>query len=174
VDLATVAGEAAEEYEALAASRGISITRRLAPGPVVAGDPQAIRRAIDNLLSNAVRLAPGDTDLVLAVGSRSGWAWIAVRDQGPGIAASDTARIFDRFYRPEGRPTPERTGERRAGLGLAIVRQIVESHAGAVTVHSTLRVGSTFVLWFPDRAHTDATRRSATPPPTDPLGPLPT
>lgn len=171
VDLATVAGEAAEEYAALAASRGLRVTRRLAPGPVVAGDPQAIRRAVDNLLSNAVRLAPGDTDLVLAVGSRSGWAWIAIRDEGPGIAAADTGRIFDRFYRPEGRPTaPERTGERRAGLGLAIVRQIVESHAGTVSVHSTLRVGSTFVLWFPDRAHTDAARRTATPPPEDPLG----
>ncbi|MET9311983.1 HAMP domain-containing sensor histidine kinase [Kribbella sp. NPDC003505] len=174
VELATIAGEAAEEYELLAADRELRVVRRLAPGPVAAGDASALRRAVDNLLSNAVRLARGGSELVLAVGSRNGWAWIAVRDEGPGIAADDADRVFDRFYRAGQQQSPATvpsTGQRRAGLGLAIVRQIAESHGGTVTLHSELGVGSTFVIWLPERSLTNTTRRSPTPPADDPLGP---
>jgi signal transduction histidine kinase len=174
VDLAAIAGEAAEEYELLAADRELQVVRRLAPGPTAAGDASALRRAGDNLLSNAVRLARGGSELVLAVGSRNGWAWIAVRDDGPGIAADDADRVFDRFFRAGQRQTPATvpsSGQRRAGLGLAIVRQIAESHGGTVALHSELGIGSTFVIWLPERSLTNTTRRSPTPPDEDPLGP---
>jgi signal transduction histidine kinase len=174
VDLAAIAGEAAEEYELLAADRELHVVRRLSPGPIAAGDASALRRAVDNLLSNAVRLARGGSELVLAVGSRNGWAWIAVRDEGPGIAAEDADRVFDRFYRSGQRQPPATvpsTGQRRAGLGLAIVRQIAESHGGTVALHSEVGVGSTFVIWLPERSLTNATRRAPTPPTEDPLGP---
>ncbi|MFD3400871.1 sensor histidine kinase [Kribbella sp. NPDC058693] len=174
VDLAAIAGEAAEEYELLAADRELHVVRRLAPGPTAAGDASALRRAVDNLLSNAVRLARGGSELVLAVGSRSGWAWIAVRDEGPGIAADDADRVFDRFFRAGQRQSPATvpsSGQRRAGLGLAIVRQIAESHGGTVALHSELGIGSTFVLWLPERSLADTTRRTPTPPDEDPLGP---
>jgi signal transduction histidine kinase len=172
VDLAAIAGEAAEEYKLLAEDRELRLVRRLAPGPTAAGDAQALRRAVDNLLSNAVRLARGGSELVLAVGSRGGWAWIAVRDEGPGIAERDADRVFDRFFRSGQRqPLVASTGERRTGLGLAIVRQIVESHGGTVALHSELGVGSTFVLWLPERSLTDTDRRLPAPPPEDPLGP---
>ncbi|RZT11751.1 signal transduction histidine kinase [Kribbella sp. VKM Ac-2569] len=174
VDLATIAGEAAEEYELLAADRELHVVRRLSPGPIAAGDASALRRAVDNLLSNAVRLARGGSELVLAVGSRNGWAWIAVRDEGPGIAADDADRVFDRFYRAGQQQPPATvasTGQRRAGLGLAIVRQIAESHGGTVTLHSELGIGTTFVIWLPERSLTSTTRRAPTPPDEDPLGP---
>ena len=178
VDLATIAGEAAEEYELLAADRELHVVRRLSPGPIAAGDASALRRAVDNLLSNAVRLARGGSELVLAVGSRNGWAWIAVRDEGPGIAPDDADRVFDRFYRAGQQqppatvpPATPSTGQRRAGLGLAIVRQIAESHGGTVTLHSELGIGTTFVIWLPERSLTNTTRRSPTPPTEDPLGP---
>ncbi|MEU4608470.1 HAMP domain-containing sensor histidine kinase [Kribbella sp. NPDC023972] len=174
VDLAAIAGEAAEEYELLAADRELHVVRRLSPGPIAAGDASALRRAVDNLLSNAVRLARGGSELVLAVGSRSGWAWIAVRDEGPGIAAEDADRVFDRFFRSGQRQPPATvpsTGQRRAGLGLAIVRQIAESHGGTVALHSEVGIGSTFVLWLPERSLTNTTRRTPTPPEEDPLGP---
>lgn len=174
VDLAAIAGEAAEEYALLAADRELRLVRRLAPGPIAAGDAQALRRAVDNLLSNAVRLARGGSELVLAVGSRNGWAWIAVRDEGPGIADEDADRVFDRFFRLGQRQPPATvasTGQRRAGLGLAIVRQIVESHGGSVALHSEVGVGSTFILWLPERSLTQPTRRSPAPPTEDPLGP---
>ena len=176
VDLAAIAGEAAEEYALLAADRELHLVRRLSPGPTAAGDASALRRAVDNLLSNAVRLARGGSELVLAVGSRNGWAWIAVRDEGPGIAEEDADRVFDRFFRSGARQSPATvpsTGQRRAGLGLAIVRQIVESHGGTVALHSELGVGSTFILWLPERSLTSTTRRTPTPPTEDPLGPRP-
>ncbi|TDD18816.1 HAMP domain-containing histidine kinase, partial [Kribbella turkmenica] len=160
VDLAAIAGEAAEEYELLAADRELHVVRRLSPGPIAAGDASALRRAVDNLLSNAVRLARGGSELVLAVGSRNGWAWIAVRDEGPGISPDDTDRVFDRFFRSGQRQSPATvpsTGQRRTGLGLAIVRQIAESHGGTVALHSQLGVGSTFVLWLPERSLTNTT-----------------
>jgi signal transduction histidine kinase len=147
VDLAAIAGEAAEEYELLAADRELHVVRRL---------------------------ARGGSELVLAVGSRNGWAWIAVRDEGPGIAADDADRVFDRFFRAGHRQHPATvpsSGERRAGLGLAIVRQIAESHGGTVALHSELGVGSTFVLWLPERSLTNTTHRAPTPPEEDPLGP---
>ncbi|TCO33653.1 signal transduction histidine kinase [Kribbella steppae] len=174
VDLAAIAGEAAEEYQLLAADRELHVVRRLSPGPTAAGDASALRRAVDNLLSNAVRLARGGSELVLAVGSRNGWAWIAVRDEGPGIAAEDADRVFDRFFRSGQRQSPATvpsTGQRRAGLGLAIVRQIAESHGGTVALHSEVGVGSTFVLWLPERSLTNTTRRAPAPPDEDPLGP---
>ncbi|MFG1814698.1 sensor histidine kinase [Kribbella sp. NPDC049174] len=174
VDLAAIAGEAAEEYQLLAADRELHVVRRLSPGPTAAGDASALRRAVDNLLSNAVRLARGGSELVLAVGSRNGWAWIAVRDEGPGIAAEDADRVFDRFFRSGQRQSPSTvpsTGQRRAGLGLAIVRQIAESHGGTVALHSELGIGSTFVLWLPERSLTNTTRRTPIPPDDDPLGP---
>jgi signal transduction histidine kinase len=173
VDLAEIGTEAADEYALLAAERELSLNRQLNAGPVVASDPHALRRAVDNLLSNAVRLAPHGSEITVAVGGQDGWAWIAVRDQGPGIPADDQELIFDRFFTAARQLTDSLTrpgGARRefgqAGLGLAIVRQIVESHDGLVSVHSTVDVGSTFVLWLPDHS---AEERSARPPANNPL-----
>ncbi|MBZ9645281.1 cell wall metabolism sensor histidine kinase WalK [Streptomyces sp. PSKA30] len=146
VDLAATAGEACEEFAPLAAERGLVLHRRLAPGVTVIGDHDALRRAVGNLLSNAVRLAPPGTRITVAAGSSEGWRWTAVQDQGPGILDDDQARVFDRFWRAKGNGNGR---DRHAGLGLAIVRQIVESHGGQVRLFSRVGKGSTFVLWFP-------------------------
>ncbi|MGP4088953.1 sensor histidine kinase [Streptomyces sp. KR55] len=146
VDLAATAGEACEEFAPLAAERGLVLHRRLAPGLTVIGDHDALRRAVGNLLSNAVRLAPPGTRITVAAGSSDGWRWTAVQDQGPGILDDDQARVFDRFWRAKANGNGR---DRHAGLGLAIVRQIVESHGGQVRLFSRVGKGSTFVLWFP-------------------------
>ncbi|MFJ4684296.1 sensor histidine kinase [Streptomyces sp. NPDC088789] len=146
VDLAAVAHEAAEEFAPLAAERRLTVQRRLAPGSTVIGDHDALRRAVGNLLSNAVRLAPPGTRITVAAGRAEGWAWTAVRDEGPGILDDDQARVFDRFWRARHHAG---TRDRHAGLGLAIVRQIVESHGGQIRLFSKVGEGSTFVLWLP-------------------------
>lgn len=119
---------------------------RLVPGLTVIGDHDALRRAVGNLLSNAVRLSSPGTRITVAAGRSGSWLWTAVRDEGPGILDDDQARVFDRFWRA-------RAGgggrDRHAGLGLAIVRQIVESHGGQIRLFSRVGEGSTFVLWFP-------------------------
>ncbi|MCX4975967.1 cell wall metabolism sensor histidine kinase WalK [Streptomyces sp. NBC_00620] len=146
VDLAAAATEACEEFASLAAERGLVLRRRLTTGLTVIGDHDALRRAVGNLLSNAVRLAPPGTRITVSAGRAESWLWISVRDEGPGILDDDQARVFDRFWRAKGN-----TGgrDRHAGLGLAIVRQIVESHAGQIRLFSRVGEGSTFVLWFP-------------------------
>jgi signal transduction histidine kinase len=157
VDLGLVAREAGEEFAALAAGRGLDLRYDLTGGLVVIGDHDGLRRAVGNLLSNAVRLSPAGGVVTVAAGRAGGWLWVAVADQGPGIPAADQARVFDRFWRGgsgSGR-------ERRTGLGLAIVRQIVESHGGQAALHSALGQGSTFVLWLP------APDRSGDAPPPD-------
>lgn len=156
VRLDLVLGEAMEDLTIPAVGRGLRLERPPTPGPTVIGDHDALRRAVGNLLSNAVRLAPPGSTITLESGRTGGWTWITVTDEGPGIGDDDRAQVFDRFWRGTTDPNggPERNGqtgprERRAGLGLAIVRQIVESHRGRVAVHSELGAGSTFVLWIP-------------------------
>ncbi|TDB93407.1 HAMP domain-containing histidine kinase [Actinomadura sp. 7K534] len=169
VDLGAVAGEAAEEFGALAAAREVGIERRLPPGLALIGDHDALRRAVSNLLSNAVRLAPAGTAITVAAGRAGGWQWIAVRDAGPGIRADDQDRVFDRFWRGS---ESRRSRDRRTGLGLAIVRSIVEAHNGHVRLFSAPDAGSTFVLWFPPPSSGErATGRGAagSPPGHDPL-----
>jgi signal transduction histidine kinase len=166
VDLADVADEAAEEFESPAAQRGLIIDRLLGDGLILVGDHDALRRAVSNLLSNAVRLAPVGTAVVVGAGRRDGWLWVAVKDSGPGIRHDDQARVFDRFWRgPNGEQAGVRPRDRRTGLGLAIVRQIIEAHGGQVRLLSAAGVGSTFVLWLP----TTETGPDAPAPDTDPL-----
>ncbi|MGN9837874.1 HAMP domain-containing sensor histidine kinase [Nonomuraea sp. H19] len=146
LDLAWVAGEACEEYAAPAAGRDVTITRDLGRGLETTGDSDALRRAVANLLSNAVRLSPPGGTIKVAAGRSEGWLWVAVRDDGPGLGEAEQERVFDRFWRGEASRR-----DRHTGLGLAIVRQIVESHGGRVAVFSRLGEGATFVLWLPPR-----------------------
>jgi signal transduction histidine kinase len=163
VDLLRFVSDVVDEHRLLADERPLRVTTRLSPGPVVYADPESLARALANLLSNAIRLAPKDSELTVASGSQGGWAWVAVRDQGPGIAEDDQQRVFDRFRRADN------GGRRGSGLGLAIARQIVESHEGKLTLFSTLGVGSIFVMWLPDRAIADRPERSVQPPQECPL-----
>jgi signal transduction histidine kinase len=168
VDIAHVADEAADAFALLADSDGLRVERRLTPGLEVIGDAEALRRAVDNLLSNAVRVSPPGEGIVLAGGRLGGWAWLAVRDRGPGIAPEHQERVFDRFWRG-----PDATGgrDRGTGLGLAIVRQVVESHGGTVAIHSAPGAGATFVLWLPLRDGTP--ERTPRPPALNPLAAAP-
>ncbi|RSM59392.1 sensor histidine kinase [Actinoplanes sp. ATCC 53533] len=159
VELASIAREAGEEW--FITDRNLRLRYELTEDLHLIGDADGLRRAVGNLLSNAVRLAPGSSTVTVATGRTGSWLWIAVADQGPGISAADLPRVFDRFWRGAASAGPERSRERRTGLGLAIVRQIVESHDGHVTAFSELGKGSTFVLWLPA-----AGRADAEPPPT--------
>jgi signal transduction histidine kinase len=149
VDLGAAVAEASDDFVVPAAARRIVLDRAIAPGVVVIGDRDALKRAVANLLENAVRLAPMGSRIRLATGSEGGRAWIAVADEGPGIAPEDQPYVFDRFWRAD-------KGRSRAdggtGLGLAIVRQIAESHGGQIRLQSKPGVGSSFVIWLPAAA----------------------
>jgi signal transduction histidine kinase len=168
VDLQTFVNDVVDEHRLLAQERPLHITSRISAGPVVYADAESLARALANLLSNAIRLAPAGSTLTIASGSVGGWAWIAVQDEGPGIAEEEQQGVFDRFRRAANGDNGSRV-RRGSGLGLAIARQIVESHEGRLTLFSDLGVGSTFVIWLPDRAIADRPERSAKPPEDSPL-----
>ncbi len=145
LDLAEIATEVGDELDALAALRGLSIERRFAPGLRVAGNREALKRAVANLLDNAVRLAPESSRIELAGRQANGWVFITVTDEGPGIDPEDQPHVFDRFWHGD----HSRPG---SGLGLAVVKQVADSHGGRVSVRPSPAGGSTFELAVPAAA----------------------
>ena len=147
VDLAAVVSHVAEEFEIPAAADGVSLASATETEILVEGDPVALRRALANLLANAIRLAPEDSTISIRAGEIEDWVWMGVQDQGPGLSVSDQQRAFRRFWRGDNTGQLKRDG--RSGLGLAIVKQIAETHGGTVRVESELGEGATFVIWLP-------------------------
>jgi signal transduction histidine kinase len=170
VDLGAAVAEASDDFVVPAAARNIVLDRAIAPGVVVTGDRDALKRAVANLLENAVRLAPPGSRIRLATGSEDDQAWIAVADEGPGIAPEDQPHVFDRFWRADKARSRADGG---TGLGLAIVRQIAESHGGQVRLQSKVGVGSSFVIWLPVAAGS-AGEPAPVPPATPALTPVAT
>ena len=147
LDAGLLVREAADEFQAPAEARGLHLTSTASPGLLTIGDRDALRQALANLLANATRLAPEGSTITVRAGREGPWVWMAVDDQGPGIDPADQDAVFQRFWR--GRADEAEAGERRSGLGLAIVRQVVEAHGGEVKLVSAPGVGSTFALWLP-------------------------
>jgi signal transduction histidine kinase len=173
VDLGAAVADASDELFLSAKRRDITLDRTIVPGVVVSGDYDALKRAVSNLLENAVRYAPPGSRVRLAVGSERSRAWVSVSDEGPGLAPEDQRRVFDRFWRADkGRSR----AEGGTGLGLAIVRQIANSHGGEVQLQSKVGVGSTFTIWLPVAAVDGASRprtRIGRPIPTELERPTP-
>jgi len=106
-------------------------------------DRVRLEQVVDNLLSNAIKYGRG-RPIVISAGTSAGRAWFRVRDQGHGISAEDQTRIFNRFERAA---PPHNFGG--LGLGLWVVRQVVEAHGGTVRVSSALDAGATFEVELP-------------------------
>ncbi len=149
VDVGGIIGEAVQEFAASASAAGVRLESFAPEGLFVDGDRLALRQALANLIANAIRVSSVDTVVRVTAGLEDPWVWIAVSDQGPGIAAEDRERVFQRFWR--GEPSQER-GEVRSGLGLTIVRQVAEAHGGEVKLVSEPGKGSAFAIWLPPAA----------------------
>ena len=111
-------------------------------------DATLIRQAIANLVDNALKYTPADGHVTIHAEQQEEFQIIQVKDNGMGIAPTDQARLFEKFYRARGRETLSIKG---SGLGLAIAKSIVQQHGGRVAVESKLGEGSTFTIWFPIR-----------------------
>ena len=146
IDVAPIVVETAAEFRVSAEAQNVRIDYVTTPGLWVHGDATQFRQALANLVGNALRHAPAGTSIRVAAGLQDNWVWMAVEDRGPGISPEDHERVWQRFWRGDKRRARE---EGRSGLGLSIVKSIVERHGGRVQLLSELGKGATFILWFP-------------------------
>jgi PAS domain S-box-containing protein len=138
----------------IADQRGVKIVRRFSGElPPVLVDADLLARALTNLVANAIKYSPPKTEVTVAVRSESEMVYVEVADCGCGIPHEHMGRIFEKFYRV---PRVEDAETPGTGLGLAMVREIMEAHGGAVTVKSAPGTGSTFTLRLPSTPASDS------------------
>jgi signal transduction histidine kinase len=147
VDIAVLVQEVAEANRPLAARKDQTIAVVAPPDHAAVCDSDRIREAIDNLVSNAIKYSPIGGTIDLLVAQDDGGIVVQVRDQGAGLSPEDISRLFGRFQRLSAKPT---AGETSTGLGLSIVKRIVDLHGGRVTVQSAGQgKGATFKMTLP-------------------------
>lgn len=117
----------------------------------VIGDPDRLVQCIGNLIGNAAKYSPDQAPIALEVSTTPQHVSITVRDQGQGIPSDQQERIFERFIRAEGVALPQ--GQSSSGLGLSIVKMLIEAMGGSVSVRSKVGQGSAFSLQLPLADH---------------------
>ncbi len=142
-----VVAQACSWVEATAVAHGLELHYETEqPGYLVQGDTDALLSVFGNLLSNAIRYTPAGGQVTVRWGADAAWVWVEVCDTGIGLGTEAKAHIFEKFYRA---PEARRVEPQGLGLGLALVHQIVEAHAGRIEVESTEGQGSTFRVFLP-------------------------
>jgi signal transduction histidine kinase len=147
VDLAAVLGEIVMANRPLAEKKNQTIRFVAPPHQIWTCDPDRLREAVDNLVSNAVKYSRIGGSMELSMAVDDDGARISVKDDGPGLSREDMSRLFGRFQRLSAKPTG---GESSTGLGLSIVKRIVELHGGKVSAESAgPGAGATFTILLP-------------------------
>jgi len=147
VDVAALVSEVADANKPLAVNKQQTITVSAPANIVTMCDTDRIREAIDNLVSNAIKYSPIGGRISVVVTHEGENTVIRIVDQGPGLSPEDLGRLFGRFQRLSAKPT---AGESSTGLGLSIVKRIIDMHGGHVTADSAgAGQGSTFTVTLP-------------------------
>jgi signal transduction histidine kinase len=167
-DLGEIVADALAAFEVRLRHRGFRLDFRgpATPLPPVRADRGAIRQALANLLDNAVKYSGDHREIRVELGRDKERAVVAVSDRGIGISRREQERIFDRFHRVGTSLVHDVKG---CGLGLSIVRHIVQAHGGEVAVKSASGAGSTFFLRLPFLGER-AAATGETPPAVQPSG----
>jgi two-component system phosphate regulon sensor histidine kinase PhoR len=153
-DVADVAREAVETFRLRLDDQGFKVETEIPDHlPLVMGDSRALTNCVLNLLDNAVKYSRERREIRVSAGSREGRVTISVADRGVGIPLGDQQKVFEKFVRLE---TGLRHDVKGAGLGLALVNQIMRAHHGRVELVSTPGEGSTFTLVLPVAAEASA------------------
>ncbi len=133
-------------HEVLVIDSGLRMHYTAQPGVIVKGDPDMLRQAVANLLSNAVRYTPEGGEIFVRVKGGDIMASISVEDTGIGLTREEAKMVFSRFWRAEGGRNRETGG---LGVGLAVVKEIVDRHGGWVQVEGEKGLGATFTIHIP-------------------------
>jgi two-component system, OmpR family, sensor histidine kinase CreC len=148
VNVREVVQEIAESMQPVMESKAIDLTVSGEETATVAGEPFLIRQALLNVLQNAVEFTPRSGKVWTSIQMHDGGVAVLVKDSGPGIPAYAAERIFERFYSLQ-RPD---TGKKSSGLGLSVVKEIMQLHGGDVTVQNAPEGGVAARLVFPHRS----------------------
>lgn len=146
-DLGELTGRVLKNYGPAATKKNVAIEYMPPVSPVrVRADADALVQVMDNLLSNAIKYSPQGRRIYVEVTAIGEHCAFAVRDEGPGLTDEDKKRLFEKFARLSAHPTGD---ESSTGLGLSIVKKIVEAMEGTVTCESTEGNGATFIVLLP-------------------------
>jgi signal transduction histidine kinase len=147
VDVALLVREVADANQPLAVNKEQAITVTAPSNIVTMCDTDRIREAIDNLISNAIKYSPIGGKIAVTVTHEDNDTIVRVADEGAGLSPEDLGRLFGRFQRLSAKPT---AGESSTGLGLSIVKRIIDMHGGEVTAESGgPGKGATFTITLP-------------------------
>jgi two-component system sensor histidine kinase BaeS len=147
VPLEDLFGRVMARHEREAIQQNVHLTTTIEPGAeIVQGDPMRLEQALQNLAANALRHTPAGGRIELRAEAHDREIVIKVRDTGTGIAPEHLPHVFDRFYKVD----PSRSGDKPgSGLGLSIVKAIIERHGGTVSVSSEPAQGTEFTIRLP-------------------------
>lgn len=147
VELAPLLAQACAWAASSAAEKGIGLALEPAdPGTCVLGDADGLLTVFGNLISNAVRYTPAGGRVVVGYGTEGAQAYVEVRDSGVGMTPEVQEHIFEKFYRA---PEAQLAVPEGLGLGLSLVKQMVEAHGGEIAVESASGQGSVFRVTLP-------------------------
>jgi two-component system sensor histidine kinase ResE len=147
VELSELIGDAVEGFSGQAQEKQVRVSVDVPGGlPRVRADADRVYQVVVNLLSNALRFSPPGGEIAIRAQADNGYVRVGVKDAGPGIAADQLGRIWERFHRADVSRARQDGG---TGLGLAIVRSIVEAHGGKVSAESEPGSGATFSFTLP-------------------------
>lgn len=148
VDWSALVSRTVATIEPMARERGVVLATRVAPGLEARGDADLLGLAVVNLLDNAIKYTPAGRSVDVELGRDGTKSRLVVTDEGPGVEPDDRLHVFDRFYRGQRPPV---TGAHRAGgggIGLAVVRWVLESHGGSARLLDRA-AGAAFELELP-------------------------
>lgn len=148
VDLAALVEACCRRAAPLAERKRICLSNRVPDGLALRADAELLEYAVYNLVTNAVKYSPEETEVVIGGEAEDGAVRLWVADQGIGMDEAEVKQLFRKFYRTR---RAEQSGEAGTGIGLSIVRQIVELHEGSIGVRSAPGKGSTFTVVLPAR-----------------------
>ena len=147
LDLPEILGELVDLLRERAASQQVTLKLEVADGlPLIQADRRSMEEVFGNLVSNAVNYSPDGGEVRIIAITRGDYLEVQVKDQGIGIEAEEIPKIFDKFYRVKNPKTRQVIG---TGLGLALVKGLIEAHRGSVDVESEVGTGTTFRVKLP-------------------------
>lgn len=146
VDLGRVALAALDVVAPTAAAKGVQLRTDIVEGASMMGDPDRLQQIVWNLLANAIKFTPGGGRVTVGVTSNAGTLSLTVTDTGEGIPETFLPQLFERFRQADPSASRRHGGP---GIGLSLVRQLVELHGGRIIARSTEGEGSTFMVTFP-------------------------